>query len=287
MRALHTRESAYRIIDDPWGDRLVPDAVREAIWQRALQDRPSTAPDAPRDAVVDAWLRASPAYASVITRSRHAEDALHAAVARGCTQYVMVGAGFDSYALRTPLPAAQLAIFEVDHPATQQLKRQCLAAIGQPAREAVTFIAADLATESLDAVLARSGFDATRPAFFSWLGVTMYLPREANLQALRAIARAGAAGSELVFTYVHQAVFESRAFTESAIATSVAAIGEPFLSGFHPAELVQDLHGVGLTLLEDLSDTQLVERYDPQGLNQLRTTPFSRAAHARVRGPAA
>lgn len=82
-------------------------------------------------ASVDAWLRASPAYASVITRTRFAEDALHAAVARGCAQYVLVGAGFDSYAVRTP-PRAQahsqahlqtVATFEVDHPATQKIKR--------------------------------------------------------------------------------------------------------------------------------------------------------------------
>lgn len=77
-------------------------------------------------------------------------------------------------------------------------------------------------------------------------------------------------------------MLDSPAFARSGIAQSVASIGEPFLSGFHPAQLAQDLHEVGFTLIEDLGDHQLVERYDPRGLNQLRATSFSRIAHARV-----
>ncbi len=77
-------------------------------------------------------------------------------------------------------------------------------------------------------------------------------------------------------------MLDSPAFARSGIAQSVASIGEPFLSGFHPAQLAQDLHEVGFTLIEDLGDHQLVERYDPRGLNQLRATSFSSIARARV-----
>lgn len=94
MRALHSRADPAPLIDDPWGDRLVPPEAIDALRERA------GAVAGTSDARVDAHLRASAAYTSVITRARFAEDALHAAVARGATQYVIVGAGFDSDALR-------------------------------------------------------------------------------------------------------------------------------------------------------------------------------------------
>ncbi len=272
MRALHTRCDPVRIVDDPWGDRLVPEPARQVMRQLATN----------AGLTPEAWLRASPAYATVVTRSRYAEDALHVAVARGCSQYVLVGAGFDSYALRVPPQAAQVTIFEVDHPATQALKRERLQACAAAVPETLRFVAADLATESLGAALARSGFDAARPAFFSWLGVTMYLTREANLRSLRAIAACAAAGSELVFTYLDQAAFEIHAVQGSAIGLSAASVGEPFLSGFDPRSLAQDLRDAGFMLLEDLDDAQVVRRYDPEGLNRLNPVALSRIAHARV-----
>jgi methyltransferase (TIGR00027 family) len=285
MRALHTRADPLRIIDDPWGDRLVPDVARDAIRQGAVAAAAAdqgTADDAGTDAWVESWLRGSVAYATVITRSRYAEDALSSAVSRGCAQYVLLGAGFDSYALRTPPECAHIDIYEVDHPATQSLKRQRIRECKLSVRDAVHFLAADLSTESLGSVLAKSNFDSKRPAFFSWLGVSMYLPREANLALLGSIAASAAVGSELVFTYVDQQAFEGGALATSAIARSVASIGEPFLSGFDPGALALDLHRVGFDLLEDLDDARVVERYDPRGLNGLKPAPHSRIAHARV-----
>jgi methyltransferase (TIGR00027 family) len=188
MRAAHTRLDPHPLIDDPWGDRLVPESVRELY--------------------MDESLLGSRAYANVITRSRYAEDKLQAAVAKGVAQYVLIGAGFDSFALRRPAFAAPLQIFEIDFPATQQLKRQRIAACGLSLPACVHFIAADLAQESVAAALSRSGFDSERLTFFSWLGVTMYLTREANLATLRSIASCAPAGSELVFTYLDECVFK-------------------------------------------------------------------------------
>jgi methyltransferase (TIGR00027 family) len=285
MRALHTRADPHRIIDDAWGDVLVPQAARNVIRQRALDaaatDHGAVA-DVDGDALVQAWLRGSAAYATVITRTRYAEDALRLAVARGCAQYVLLGAGFDSYALRTPPDSAHVRIYEVDHPATQTLKRQRMLECALSVRDSVHFLAADLAVESLRSVLARSNFDSTKPAFFSWLGVTMYLTREANLESLCSMALAAGVGSELVFTYVDQAVFESSVPEVMALRQTVASVGEPFLSGFDPNTLARDLQSVGFELLEDLNDAQLVERYDPCGLNNLKPGQHSRIAHARV-----
>jgi methyltransferase (TIGR00027 family) len=285
MRALHARTDAHRIVDDPWGDRLVPDTAREAVWRGVVAA--ATADQgglkgASIEAIVKDWLRRSTVYANVLLRSRYAEDALHAAVTRGCTQYVLVGAGFDSYALRTPAHAGCVRVFEVDQRATQSLKRRRLAECGLCVPDSVRFLAADLSVESLDAVLQRSSFDAAKPAFFSCLGVTMYLTREANSQLLRSVSRVAAADSELVFTYVDQGAFESAQIPDSDLGKAVASMGEPFLSGFRPEELEHELHPFGFTLVEDLDDYQLVRRYDPSGMNQLRTSAHSRIAHSKV-----
>lgn len=296
-RARHTRVDPTRIIDDPWGDRLLPPSARAQVYQIARIRNPALPPEpdeAVLQAAVDAWLRALPAYANVIVRTRYTEDALHRAVARGTRQYLLIGAGFDSYALRRPPEASSLAIVEIDHPASQAFKRQCIAAAGLSEPEALHFVAADLASQDLAAVLRASPLRAGEPAFFSWLGVTLYLTREANLATLRAIASTAAPGSELVFTYIDQALFEGRAaLSEQAdtavrgLMTEVAAVGEPFVSGFDPATLESDLGRLGLRLLGDCSDAALVRRYDPAGANGLGGGELSRTAHVRVEGAAA
>jgi methyltransferase (TIGR00027 family) len=289
MRAVHTRADPLPIIDDPWGDRLVPPIVIEAVRKRALAalpDAPHARAAEPSAAVVEDFLRANVAYTTVITRTRYAEDALHAAVARGATQYVLIGAGFDSYALRTPPQARHLAIYEVDHPATQALKTSRLHESGVELRPSVHFVAADLSVENLGEALSRSPFSRSATTFFSWLGVTMYLSREANVASLRAIAACASPGSELVFTYIDQAAFDGASVADDEAASSlrktVAAMGEPFVSGFHPQRLAHELAGVGLELLEDLDDRALVGRYDPQDRNGFRPSGRSRIARARV-----
>jgi methyltransferase (TIGR00027 family) len=234
--------------------------------------------------LVDRFLRESPAYASVVLRSRYTEDALHAAVARGVRQYVMIGAGFDSYALRRPPHVSDVAVFEIDHPATQSLKRQRLAECAVATPTSLHFLPADLARESLGEVLSRSAFRAEEAAFFSWLGVTMYLTREANLASLRAIAACAASGSELVFTYLDEAVFslDHVPATFRELQEAVSAVGEPFISGFAPGRLSDDLRSVGFELAEDLQDVELVRRYDGTGINCLQATAQSHIARACI-----
>ncbi len=251
-RALHTRTDAHRILDDPWGDRLVPPSVRERIDElaRSLDGALPQTADAPtRQSAIDDFLRSNAAYANVILRSRYAEDALHRALARGVRQYVLVGAGFDSDALRRLPDAAELVVIEIDHPATQALKRQCIGASGAPWPASAQCLAADLATEDLPSALRRSSLRLAEPAFFSWLDVTMHLSREADLATLRAIASTAAAGSELVFSYMDQARFEAPPDdlpeSERKLHQAVAAAGEPFVGGFVPAALERELRVLG------------------------------------------
>ena len=291
MRAAHTRCDPEPLIDDPWGERLVPESARKAIRHSILSRMDAGAqegaPDS-SDSVVDAALLANVACADVICRSRYTDDALRTAVADGIRQYVLVGAGFDSFAIRRPDFARDVEIFEVDHPATQRLKRQRLHACGIVLPASVHFIAADLAREDLGAALGRSPFDMRQPAFFSWLGVTMYLARGANLSALRAIAQSGAPGSVLVFTYLDQRLFDSDAGSArfDDLRKRVRSIGEPFVSGFDPATLAGDLRQVGLTLVEDLAVPAVLQRYGRTGASGLNAHSAGHIALARVAGSA-
>ncbi len=291
MRSLHTRADPHRILDDPWGDRLVPDEIRTRIYQMSRGHDPSL-PEVPDDAtaraVVDTYLRTNVAYPNIVMRSRYAEDALLRAVARGVRQYVLIGAGFDSFALRLPAAAAGVTVVEIDHPATQSLKRACFAKAGVTVPASVHFVAADLSVQDLGSVLRAAPLRLGEPVFFSWLGVTMYLTRAANVATLRAIAATAAAGSELVFSYLDQAAFDLAKQVPSnagyRLVQDVASVGEPFLSGFDPPALKNDLAQLGYTLLEDQSDVELLRTYDPQGRNGLTPGGRSRIAHARVAG---
>ncbi len=262
MRAAHTRLDPAPLIEDPWGDRLIPESARESIRDESL-------------------LR-SLAYPNVITRTRYTEDALQAAVARGIRQYVLIGAGFDSFALRRPGFAADLKIFEIDFPATQALKLERIKACDLTLPDSVHFIAADLSQESVAAALARSAFQDGQLTFFSWLGVTMYLTRAANFATLKSIASCSPARSELVFTYFDERLFRAQSEAFRELEKSVAAIGEPFLSGFDPTALGAELAVCGLELVDDLNGAQIAARYDSAGRHGLGQSASSHIAHARV-----
>lgn len=289
IRSLHTRADPAPVLDDPWGDRLVPEAafarVREAASAYFATVRPGQ--QVPPD-IVDLALRQNPAFANVILRARYAEDVLEAAVARGVRQYVLVGAGFDSFACRRPAWAEGLAIYEVDHPATQRLKRERLAACGMALPGSVHFVEADLATEALGAALAHSAFRADAPTFFSWLGVTMYLTREANLETLRAMAGCTSATCELVISYIDQAVLEPAGPADDNInklRADVSSVGEAILSGFDPVTLQELLRENGWGLVEDLDGLQALARYDAAGRNKLQPSASAHLAHARALRP--
>jgi methyltransferase (TIGR00027 family) len=289
MRAVHTRLDRPLIIDDPWGDRLVSPAEREALRQRVLRrvdaERRNRLEAFDSDqTMLDAALRTQFTYGGVIIRSRCAEDALAAAVARGARQYVLIGAGFDSFIVRQPVFARDLDIFEIDHPPTQALKRRRLNECGVAIPPNVHFVPADLSQESLASALERSAFSHTVAAFFSWLGVTVYLSREANLATLRAIATSAAPGSEVVFTYIDQRVLDSSRSSAALerMRAAVAAQGEPWLSGFHPAQLADDLRQLGLLLVEDLGAPELHERYCAGRTDGLSPGGAGHIARARV-----
>lgn len=191
----------------------------------------------------------------VAVRSRFAQDSLAAAVARGVRQVVVLGAGLDTTALRNP----GLAVFEVDHPATQDWKRRQLAQMNIALPESLRFVAIDFESEGLAGGLAGSGFDAARPAFFVWLGVVPYLTREAITATLDFVA--SIPGGEIVFDYSEPPEKYPHRLRKlvMALVERVAALGEPFRSHFDPPEMASLL--IGFETIEDLGPREIGARY--------------------------
>src|SRR5262249_28355367 len=175
----------------------------------------------------------------IAARSRYAEDELALAVERGVRQYVILGAGLDTFAYRNPYPEGALRVFEVDYPATQAWKRALLEEVGIPLPVDLTFAPVDFEKRTLADGLRDAGFDPGLGAFFSWLGVTMYLTPEGLMTTFRLIA-SSPVGSEVVFDYAISPSLMSPAqrviFDE--MARRVAAAGEPWKTFFDPAELM-------------------------------------------------
>jgi methyltransferase (TIGR00027 family) len=223
----------------------------------------------------------STARAQVTCRSRYAEDRLAAAIRRGVTQYVILGAGLDSYAYRAG-PAGQVRVFEVDHPATQQWKRWQLARAQIPVPGSVSFVPADFEAGSLTGRLIANGFSLARPALVSWLGVTMYLTRDAISRTLAEIG-GFAPGTELVTDYMlPEAMRDEVGRTYAELVMPVAAQrGEPWLSFFRPDEMSALLAGHGLGAAEHIRQHDQVESAAWNRSDSLRPSSLSYLARAQ------
>lgn len=198
--------------------------------------------------------------AFLVARARCAEDALAKAVEAGVDQYVVLGAGLDTFAYRNPFP--QLRVFEVDYPSTQEWKRGQLARAGITPPDSLTYVPVDFESQTLADRLRESGFQPDRPAFFSWLGVTMYLTREVVLSTLRFVAERPPKSGITFDWFVPPGDLPwiARLFWQ-VVAWRVALHGEPWRTWFRPEELADELRRMGFTSLEDLDGAALNRRY--------------------------
>lgn len=206
--------------------------------------------------------------AFLVARNRYAEDLLAHAVAAGVTQYVLLGAGLDTFAHRNPYPS--LRVFEVDHPATQQWKQELLLAGHLPAPATLTYVPVDFERQSLADQLHAAGFDTAIPSFFAWLGVVPYLTLEAFRATLRFIA-SQPLGTGLVFDYAQprSALSPREQLAFDSLASRVHLAGEAFQLFFTPKEIASEL--AAFYDLEDLGSPEINERYFVSRSDGLRT----------------
>jgi methyltransferase (TIGR00027 family) len=220
--------------------------------------------------------------AQATCRSRFTEDQLALAAARGTAQYVILGAGLDSFACRSEL-AGRLRVFEVDHPATQQRKRALLAAARLAEPPTLTWVPVDFETGELIAALTAAGLDPAAPAFVSWLGVTMYLTAEAIGATLASLSRL-APGSELVTDYMLTADLRDAdgvAYADLVMPDSERR-GEPWLSFFTPEQMTGLLTSHGFTGVRDVRQRDSISAALWERTDLLRPIELSRLCHATV-----
>ncbi len=218
--------------------------------------------------------------ASIVVRSRYAEDQL----GRGAFgQYVILGAGLDSFAWRRPPALESLAVFEVDHPVSQAWKRRRVLDLGLRTGGRHVFAAVDFESQSLRDGLDASGFDWGQPTLFSWLGVTMYLTHDAIESTLRTVA-GGAQGSQVVLEYaVTDPLLDDvgREF-RGYFGRLSRAVGETVHSRWSPADIESFVAGCGLRTVDHPSRDDLVHSYFEGREDGLRPWSVSRLLTAQV-----
>jgi methyltransferase (TIGR00027 family) len=261
------------------GQAAAPDstAVRVALW-RALHVQADPPPHVLEDEVGlqlaapdDGW-RSRPDMdpdgtrlfrASIVARARFIEDLVAEHAGHGVGQYVILGAGLDTFAQRKPEIASRLRVFEVDQPGHQAWKRRRLVELGFGIPQWLHLVPVDFeAGESWPQRLAAAGFDASQPAVVASTGVSMYLTREANSAALRQAATL-AAGSTLVTTFILPLELtdpELRPGLERAV-QGARASGTPFISFFEPAEMLALARDAGFREVRHVSAATLAQRY--------------------------
>jgi methyltransferase (TIGR00027 family) len=247
---------AHLLLDSPpW---ILEDRVAEKLLSASVTEKIKAAPIAYQTAEMRA-LRAH-----VVFRSRFSEDRLAMAVQdRQVSQYIILGAGFDSFALRQPAWAHSLQIFEVDQKVSQDLKQARIAEAGIKLPENVHFVTIDFEKESLSDGLRRCAVSWNQPTFFSWLGVTMYL-NEAAIDAVLQSVVSFPAGSEIVFTFARQVENVPSPFDERS-----ARVGEPWLTYFDPGILETKLHALGFSSVNFLSSEEANALYFSQSRGDL------------------
>ncbi len=262
MRALHFRYADPIVFEDPFAIHLTSAKRRVICESRFLS-----------------WImgkisrdRLIPIAAQVLARNRYAEDQLEKAIAAGVDQYVIVGAGMDSFALRRRDLAAKLKVFELDHPASQESKRTKLADLNIDLPENLEFTPVDFEKRSISDALKESSYSRERCAFFSWLGVTMYLSRDAIFRALESISSFAAPGSEIVFDYLipRESIKAADAMVLENIERMVAKMGEPLITFFDPETFPREVCDLGFELAENLSPERQEARYFQNRTDSLR-----------------
>ena len=219
--------------------------------------------------------------AFVVARSRFSDDALAAAIARGASAYVVLGAGLDTSAYRAARQFPALAMYEVDHPATQAWKRARLQQAEIDVPSGLRFVPIDFETDTLSDALVRAGFDASHPAQFSMLGVTPYLTHNAIVDTLRAVARLPK-DSEVVFDYARTPADEERRVAIEEINTKLSAWGEPLRSQFDPEALEREVLDLGFSQVRNFDAATLGARYLRGMCDQLDLSDDFHIMRARV-----
>jgi methyltransferase (TIGR00027 family) len=267
-RAYHARHDQPVIFDDvSGGELLTPEQLillEELLISgyRAMQSG-SMNSHTSREQMIAEMVRSHLPTSLFIARARYTEECLFQLIERGCDQYVILGAGLDTFVFRHPAIAQRIHVYEVDHPATQQFKLSRIKALGWSIPATVRYVQLDFELSQLMDALILSAFEPGRPALFSWSGGTYYLAQTKFQEVLTNIAGQATGNSTIIFDFL-----EDIALTEQCQSVGImmlrelaASVGEPLLSAHAPPQLANTLRHCGWVLTEMLGPQQIQSRY--------------------------
>jgi len=260
-RAYHSMYDEPKIFDDPLARRLITDSEFAEIGAHMAGGIRFFAPDRadrmrPSEALK--WVVQTQLSPTPLARARYCEDMLLESVKSGAEQYVILGAGMDTFAYRNPYP---IEVFEVDCPATQAFKKIRLSAAGLAIPKNLRFVPADFTQDNLSAALIKAGFEPQKHSFISWLGVTYYLSGEDIQRLLGELSRLTRPGAGLIFDYADEELFSSGVPRVKNMVAMAAAAGEPMKSCFDFNKLRSTLEQADFYVGEHLSPSDIEARY--------------------------
>jgi methyltransferase (TIGR00027 family) len=250
-RAFHALYERPPVFDDSWAIRMVGPRARwslriPAIYRRGSRERVRSG----RDNIV----------AFALGSLRLTDELVEEACAEGVSQYLILSAGLDSFALRRrDLP---VRVFELDHPGGQSVKRRrVMRAVGQwPSN--LELVPIDFEVTSIEEALEASTFVTSKPAVASWLNSIPYLTKEATAASLEGLAQVLAPTSRLAFNYPPEVrLSPAQKQAMAALRASVARVGEPFRATYLPEEMTTLIEGIGFVIEQHLTEDDMGERY--------------------------
>jgi methyltransferase (TIGR00027 family) len=271
-RAVHVRYERPPVLDDDWAFKLIDRKSRFLVRIPPLY----------RKFLAPQQLRSKALFAFSISNLRLAEDLVEQGLAAGVDQYLLLGAGLDSFGVRRADLADRLRVFELDHPVAQAVKRERILRACGSIPDNVELVPIDFESTTIEQALAQSSHNPHRPSTVSWLNTIAYLTDEATVASLRGLGQVSAPGSRLIFNYPPNARLapEARAALD-AVRESVARKGEPFRATFDPDDMQRHVSDAGFVVEQHLTEIDLDERFFTGRRDDLRPTVPSRTIIAR------
>jgi methyltransferase (TIGR00027 family) len=265
-RAYHALYDQPKIFNDDLARRLISDeefAQISASMAAGIQFfNPGAEINDPELAL--RWVVHHQLAPTPLARASYCEKMVSNAFMTGTRQYVILGAGFDTFAYRSRDVLKRMSIYEVDHPATQALKLSRIKQMGWEKLEGLYYVPVDFRVDNFaEKMLEEYTFDPNARSIFSWLGVTYYLSKAQILKTLKDIVSIAPRGSSIIFDYADQDLFDPERTSPRVqkMVAMAAATGEPMLSGFSYRELEKLLEEVGLLIYEHLAPAEIEKEF--------------------------
>jgi len=288
-RAYHSLHDSPKIFDDHLAKELfIGDEftqMEENVANSLGFFNPELAASVPDKETALAWVMQNMNGPITISRARYTEDNVETTIEQGIQEYVILGAGMDTFAFRRPELLEKIQVFEIDHPATQAFKQNRIKELGWEVPKNLHFIPIDFTKDNLADAIEKSSYDSQALSFFSWLGVTLYLTRDVVFNVLRTIADSAPTGSSIVFDYLDNDAFvpDKAAKRMSQMRQILETAGEPLKGSFDPLTLGDELESLGLLLHENLSPEDIERRYFEERSDDYSAFEHVHFARAKVR----